>query len=81
MKTYKPTDMDVAWVKSLVKITANNAVWGWPDTGLIYRFDHQNKTLTLLNPELMTDEHANEGHQRTIQVFKVIDYTVKVLDK
>lgn len=78
---YTPTTIDITWANNLIKITANNAVWGWPDTGLLYRISHETKCLILLNPDLLTDPRAENGHDRTIVVFKKVGYDVKLLDK
>ncbi len=77
MNEYKPTVIDRLWVENLIKITGDGAVWGWPDTGLIYRLSHKDKCLILLNPDRLSDAHARIGHDRTIVVFQTIGYTVK----
>jgi hypothetical protein len=81
MKPYKPAAIDIAWARQMVAITAQNAVWVWKDTTLMYRFDHDKKTLTLLNPSLLEEKELRIAHEMTVEVFKVIDYTVKLLDK
>jgi hypothetical protein len=77
MKRYTPTALDLAWARNVVAITTNGAIWIWKATLLTYRFDHEEKQLILLNPQLLKDKELREAHEMTIEVFKKIGYTVK----
>lgn len=76
MKKYIPTKVDIDWAKNIVALTGENAVWVWPDTGLIYSFSHSHKTLTLLNQELIVNKFIANAHNMTVEVFAKVGYNV-----
>jgi hypothetical protein len=81
---YKPNPEDIAWANKMLRLVKNGGVLGYPDTKLIYRIDHDAKTLTLLDSSVLYDEdgeHATTVHRRTITVFREVGYQVLVKEK
>lgn len=77
---YKPTENDIAWAKSVVNVIRQGGILAMPHTGLIYRLDHDLKTLTLINTQQLLEFEAFEVHMRTIATFKKIGYEVKEVE-
>jgi hypothetical protein len=75
---YQPRPIDVAWARGVIAMIADGGVLAYPATQMIYRFDHRNKRMILQNPEQLAAEyHSYEIHQQTIEVFKVLGYSVE----
>lgn len=74
--SYKPQLQDIIWANYVLSIIKHNGILGYPDTQLTYRVNLNRRTLTLLNPEVLSDDVAKVTHDRTRIVFKVIGYRV-----
>jgi hypothetical protein len=74
---YKPREVDLAWAKNVLAVLEDGGTLAYPATKMIYRVDHYNKQLILLNPEQLTDFDSFVIHQQSIAVFKALDYEVK----
>lgn len=66
---YQPRTIDLEFARELVRITKNGGHWGAPTSGLVYRIDHDQKTLTLRNPERLVNEYAAEEHAANVATF------------
>lgn len=75
---YIPSDIDKLWLRNVLQITANGGVLAYPSTGLIYKINHKDKTLTLVNKEILEIEDSAVLHRRTIKVAEAIGYMVEV---
>jgi hypothetical protein len=73
---YKPTETDIRWADSLVHILNEQAVWAWPDTGLVYKLNKASRELVLQNQELLDDPTRLAAHKRTVEVFSQIGFDV-----
>jgi hypothetical protein len=77
--TYKPTKVDIDWLKNALSLLRDGGGLGYPRSGLVYTVDHTRKTLTLTFPRL---EQAQDNfgswldHEATIEVAKVLGYKV-----
>jgi len=73
---YKPTEVDLAWARNVLAIVKDGGALAYPSTKVIYNLDHKNKKLTLQNPEQLEEFPSFVIHQQTIEVFKVLGYSV-----
>jgi hypothetical protein len=46
--TWEPSESDIAWVSNLMRIMKDGSSWGMPMNGTVYKIDHKNKRLTLV---------------------------------
>jgi len=46
----KPPKHVLDWCENLVRAAAQNAVWGIPRSGTVFRIDKENKKLILITP-------------------------------
>lgn len=76
---YKPTMQDTEWALQFVRVMKDGGMWGFPATGLVYKIDKINKTLTLQNPELLINTQTRVLHERGRITFAEIGY--RFLDK
>lgn len=74
--SYKPQLQDIVWANYVLSIIKHNGILGYPDSQLTYRVNLNRRTLTLLNPEVLSDESAQIIHERTKIVFKTVGYRV-----
>lgn len=74
--SYKPQLQDIVWANYVLSIIRHNGILGYPDTKLSYRVNLNRRTLTLLNPEVLSDDAAKITHDRTKVVFRAIGYRV-----
>jgi hypothetical protein len=74
---YEPRYIDLQWMKGVLEITKEGAVIVYPSTGLIFNVSHENRTLTLTNPEKLSDRDCQDVYERTIPVAGFFDYTVE----
>lgn len=78
---YEPNAGDLIWAWTIVNTMKEGGVLAFPLTLLIYQFHKHDKTLTLINPEILQDPESAEVHRRTIQVFSRIGYMVLVAEE
>jgi hypothetical protein len=45
---YTPSEFDLRWTRELLRTTHDNAIWSWPDAGLIMQLRHSEKTLAVV---------------------------------
>lgn len=67
---YTPNAVDLKWCRHIVNFIRDGGTLAFPSTRLIYTMDHQNKTITLTNPEELADPESKETHERTRIVFR-----------
>ena len=68
--TWKPTEIDITWSESLIRVIRQDGTWSTKDGRSVYRFDHKNKNLTTIkndNPDL---------HERVRIVFGYLGWSV-----
>jgi hypothetical protein len=53
-----------------------DGVWIAGNTGLLYRFNRSNRTMTLLTPDRLADPMARYCHMQTQAVFATNNYEV-----
>lgn len=79
---YVPRPDDILWAIQMLTLVAHEGILSFPTTKLIYRVNHKEKILTLLNPEILGDEDEGEYstvvHRRTIATFREVGYFVGV---
>lgn len=73
---YTPTIHDIRWAYTMLVILSEGGVLQYASIPLSYRVSHTNRTLTLLNPELLSTPRGMLTHLRTIAVYKPTGYTV-----
>ena len=71
MTKWKPSQTDIAWVSNLVRVLTDNAVWGIPGNGNVYRLSKSRKRLILIKGTA-----DDETHERNKLVFGSIGYDV-----
>jgi hypothetical protein len=76
MTKYIPTKETIAFAAEMVRIMNHDGVWHAPMEGLTYRFDKQNKIISLIAPATLTPDQQ-EDHERTVAVFGAVGYTVQ----
>lgn len=80
MPEYIPAQEDIRWAKAILKLVKHGGVLGLPTTKLIYLVNHQDRTLSLMSPDVLYDKEAGsintEMHRRMIVVFGKIGYLV-----
>ena len=59
------------WCRNLVAAAANNAIWGIPRSGIVFRIDKENTRLVLI-----VGNESNEDFIATKRVFKQIGWDV-----
>ncbi len=74
---YDPTDVDLVWMANVLEITNEGALMVFPNTGLIYKVSHLNKSLTLQNPSKLADPTCQQLHEMTAVVASFFMYSVK----
>jgi hypothetical protein len=73
---YKPTDVDQRFAQELTRVLKDGASWVWPSNGLHYVLDKCNRTMMLVNQDLLDDPENLHGHLQTIATFATADYQV-----
>ena len=73
---YTPNEIDIEWAKTVLRIIKNDGIVQFPSSGLVYQINHDKKTLTLRNPEILMETGAFITHLKTVEVFKDVEYTV-----
>jgi hypothetical protein len=73
--TYIPNEEDLQWARITLQMVREDGVISFNGT-LLYRVSHKNRTLTLLNPELLLDYKMLRVHMRTVTVFAFVSYRV-----
>lgn len=74
---YKPRDVDINWARLVIDLVADGGVLAYPNTFLIFRVDKAKKQLLLMNPGVLSDPDSKEVFEKTIAVFREINYEVK----
>jgi hypothetical protein len=67
-----PDESVLNWCRGLVSAAAQDAVWGIPRSGTIFRIDKKNKTLVLTTPGF----DDGDDFRATKRVFKHIGWEV-----
>lgn len=74
---YKATETDTAWARRTLSLITEGGILAFPSTGLIYRVSHKDKTLRLINSEiLLILFESYVVHRQTVAVMHNIGYTV-----
>ena len=68
---YKPSIFDLQWTKSMLDQMNDGATWAMPMNGMVWRFDHSNKELILV------DGPKDYMFNRITKNFSYYGYTVK----
>jgi len=75
---YTPTDVDIKWAQKMVDSTPDGGTLRFRSAQLVYRVDHARRTLTLQNPDRLSQYFDSfVTHNQTVVVFKAIGYTVE----
>jgi hypothetical protein len=77
MSSYKPTEIDIEWLKTVTGMIKNGGMLAYPSTQLVYRVWHQKHELELVNPSILLSRDSHETHLRTINVLKVMGWKMK----
>jgi hypothetical protein len=67
-----PPDHVLEWCRNLVRISAQDAVWGIPRSGTVFRIDKKNKRLVLLQ----AGQDSDSDFDATQHVFSFIGWDV-----
>lgn len=67
-----PAENVLAWCRALVAAAQQDAIWGIPRSGTVFRIDVKNKQLVLVVP----GKDAGDDFRATKQVFKHIGWQV-----
>lgn len=72
---WKPSLYDIHWLAERVHLLTEGGILIYPNARLMYRISHKRKTLSLLNPQILSeDETSKEMHERTKQILLFMDY-------
>ena len=72
-KGWKPSENDLDWCREMVRVMTHDGVWMCPRYGHVYRFNHNEKQITLVDGDA-----SHPIHQRNIIAFGRVGYTVTV---
>jgi len=73
---YQPDERDREFAREMCQVVKDGKFWVLPSTGLIYKFDKVNRTMTLLNRDRLADMDAMQCHMQTQAVFATNNYEV-----
>lgn len=73
---YIPTEADITWAKSTIKLLADGGVWGCSWGAYVVNKTEKTVTLTMRN-DMLPKDYVDDMHEKTIATFKAIGYTVK----
>jgi hypothetical protein len=48
LENWEPDQEDIQFVAQLIRTVKDGGVWGVPQNGQVYRFNHRDKTITLI---------------------------------
>lgn len=72
---YKPTDIDVAWAHSVIRLIKDGGSMVYPGPGLVYTLHHERKLIVLTNPEMTLDNLAAFfAHLQTMATFHKVGW-------
>ena len=73
------TSKDIAWMRTLLWCVKDGGTITLPQSGLTYRVDKENRTMTLTNPEkLPADRRTWHEHESTELAADAVGYRVLV---
>lgn len=76
--SWRPSLGDILWLSQTVQMLKDGGILLFPTSRLMYRVDNRRQTLTLLNPQVLSeDEHSRETHARTKRLLPFLGYTMK----
>lgn len=81
LEDYTPGPDDLVWGIRMLTLINDGGVLAFPATKLLYLVSHTDKTLTLLDPEILEDEFSAIVHRRTINTFHELGYMVLVKEE
>lgn len=73
---YIPTQEEVDWTLGMLLEVEDGGLLVMPRIGLVYKVDHENKTLTLQNKMLLAVPDALVLHLQTKEVLNVLHYEI-----
>jgi hypothetical protein len=73
---YQPTEVDLRWASETLRVIQDGGAIVFPSTSIVYRVNHADRRLTLVNPEVLHDDDSLATHRRSVDVFAAVGYTV-----
>lgn len=73
---FTPTSNDIQFARDIVNLVADEGIWVWKATGLMYQFFHQVKMVQLLNPELLANPKIAEQHNKIVVTMPYVTWKV-----
>lgn len=74
---FRPSEEDLNWGKWVLAKVKDGGTIVMPATGLVYSVSHTDKTLNLINGEVLYELDPFVVHSRSIVVFAKLGYSVR----